>query len=412
MSEAMRLKVMVTAFACSPEQGSEPGIGWGWVVSLSKVCELTVITPTCNRDGIQNAIRLGNDLRAQFIYLDVLPAVPRLNRKAKTKLGVMVRLLLWQWRLGKKIPKIVHGQKFDILHHLTLGSFRFPFSVTGHGVMSVVGPVGGGEEFPEPLLPELSGRIKRREMVRNWLNRLHTRHGLGMGRYSKADLTLSCTNEMRVAFARHGVDSPVFPNIGMPDLAEHVDLKQHEDSDGLRLLFVGNLLYWKGLELALLALAQLPDNVSLTIIGSGSDRAELESDIERMGLGERVDLMGAVPRDKLLNQYREYDLFFYPSVHDSGAMSVIEAMRAGLPVVCLDAGGPGISVTEQCGRVIPIAPKMDVIKGLQEGVEFYLEDLDLIVKHGEAAIQRVNEKYFWDENAHCMIGLYQSLING
>jgi glycosyltransferase involved in cell wall biosynthesis len=287
-----------------------------------------------------------------------------------------------------------------------------PFSVTNHGVVSVVGPVGGGEEFPEHLLPESSPRIRRREMTRNWMNRLHTRYGLGMSRYKAAGLTLSCTKEMSAAFARHGIESPVFPNIGMPDIVKLPIHVPYEGNSGLRLLFVGNLLYWKGLELALLALEQLPRNVSLSIIGSGADEVVLKSDIDRMGLGDRVHLLGQVNRSELLKLYREYDLFLYPSLHDSGAMSVIEAMRAGLPVVCLDAGGPGISVTEHCGRVIPVSPKMNVVTDLCGAVNYYLENRDKLREHGEAAARRVNEEYNWDENAHRMIGLYQSLING
>jgi len=51
--------------------------------------------------------------------------------------------------------------------------------------------------------------------------------------------------------------------------------------------------------------------------------------------------------------YPEFDLLLFPSLHDSGGMAVLEAMSFGLPVLCLDLGGPGISVDNTCGRVVP-----------------------------------------------------------
>ena len=415
MTGDQKIKVLVTAFACNPNQGSEPGIGWGWVVSLAKVCQLTVLTTSCNRQGIEEAQKDGYCKNAEFLYLDVMPWSARLNRKGRGKVGVMVRLVLWQYQVKKRLGKLARSREFDIFHHLTLGAFRMPFSVTGHGVVSVVGPVGGCEEFPEHLLPESAPRIRRKEIFRNWMNRLHTRYGVEMSRYQAVDLTLSCTKEMSQAFGKFGVVSPVFPNIGMPGEAHEsvVQTKKTNPAmrDGrLRLLFVGNLLYWKGLELALLAMQKLPKNVSFSIIGGGADKDALGADIGRLGLHGRVELLGSVPRHELLEMYGDYDLFFFPSLHDSGAMCVIEAMRAGLPVVCLDAGGPGISVTSECGRVVSLGPKMDVVEQLSQAVMYYVDRPDALSRDGIAASLRVREAYNWDTNAHRMVDLYRETL--
>ncbi len=411
-----KLKVLVTVFACNPSQGSEPGIGWGWVVSLSKVCQLTVLTTSCNRPEIERAQKEGACVEAEFIYLDVASWPERLNQRGRGKLGVLVRLVLWQYQVKKQLTEIVKSRDFDIFHHVTLGAFRMPFSVSAHGVLSVVGPVGGCEEFPEQLLPEFAPRIRRKEIFRNWMNRFHTRYGVGMSRYQNVDLTLSCTKEMSQAFAKWGVKSPVFPNIGMPGTPSDLPVRGEslgsiQAGSGLRLLFVGNLLYWKGLELALLAMQKLPENVSFSIIGGGADKDVLEADICRLGLQDRVELVGSVPRHELLKMYADYDLFFFPSLHDSGAMCVIEAMQAGLPVVCLDAGGPGISVTEECGCVVPLGPKMDVVLALSQAVMYYLDNPSALSRHGAEACLRVRDAYHWDTSAQRMVAYYQEALD-
>lgn len=413
LHEAERVKVLVTAFACSPDAGSEPGIGWGWVRALADVCDLTVLTTTCNRAGVE-AYQAGNEpIAARFVYEDVSSLSARLNRKAKSKAGVLVRLVLWQHRIKKLIRRMVREHPYQIVHHLTLGAFRMPFSVTGHGVPSVVGPVGGCEIFPPHLLPEGETKIRLREQIRNAITSVHERYGIGLTRYRGADLTLSCTKEMKQVFAKWGVSSPVFPNIGMHHEQVRSEPKQYRKigrEDGLKLLFVGNLLYWKGLELAALALQSMPDNVTLCCVGAGADRDAFESLINRLGLTRRVELLGAVPRDELLKIYAAYDVFLFPSLHDSGGMVVIEAMRAGLPVICLNAGGPGISVTSECGRVVPLGAKRDVVARLRNAIIHYVEHHQDIAVHGENARKRVLEYYDWSKNALRMVGYYESVV--
>jgi len=365
-----RIKVLVTAFACSPDHGSEPGIGWGWVRALSEFCELTVITPSCNQQGVEAFQSAKNSISARFIYEDVLSISPRLNRKAKSKIGVLIRLFLWQYRLRKRLRILLSGNDYQVVHHLTLGSFRMPFSVTRHGVPSVVGPVGGCELFPPHLLPEGEFKIQVRELFRNTITSVHENFGVGMARYKDADLTFSCTRDMQQVFAKWGVISPVFPNIGMHQ--EQVDstskINRDVSADGLlRLLFVGNFLYWKGLELAVLAL-------------------------------------------EFLEKYAAYDVFLFPSLHDSGGMVVIEAMKAGLPVICLNTGGPAISVTPSCGRVVPMGSKSEIVAGLRGAVMHYLKKPSDIALHGEQAVQRVEEEYSWQKNAKRMLVYYMSIV--
>lgn len=407
------LKVLVTAFACSPDQGSEPGIGWGWVRALADVCDLTVLTTTCNRAGVEAYQAASEPVPARFVYEDVSSFSPRLNRKAKSKVGVLIRLFLWQHRIRKRIQRLVHEHRYQIVHHLTLGSFRMPFSVTGHGVPSLVGPVGGCEVFPPHLLPEGETKIRLREQIRNAVTSVHEKYGIGMARYNEADLTLSCTKEMSQVFAKWGVRSPVFPNIGMHHEQVHGAPKPYRQADcdgGLKLLFVGNLLYWKGLELAVLCMKLLPERVTLCCVGGGADRAPLEALIQKHNLDHRIEIAGSVARDELLEKYATFDVFLFPSLHDSGGMVVIEAMRAGLPVVCLDAGGPALSVTPECGRVVPLGSKREVTEGLRQSILHYLETPTDISVHGQRARQRVIDEYDWDKNALRMVEYYQSIV--
>jgi glycosyltransferase involved in cell wall biosynthesis len=104
-------------------------------------------------------------------------------------------------------------------------------------------------------------------------------------------------------------------------------------------IFVGRLLPWKGLALALDALALAPD-WRLVVCGSGPDESRLAALVQRKRLGSRVAFLGWQPREEVFRLMREAELLLFPSLHDDAGFTVLEAMVAGLPVLCLDRVGP------------------------------------------------------------------------
>jgi glycosyltransferase involved in cell wall biosynthesis len=89
------------------------------------------------------------------------------------------------------------------------------------------------------------------------------------------------------------------------------------------------------------ALDRLPDGVRLrlVVIGDGPLRPKLERDIERLGLGEQVELRGAQPRDRIRELYRRADLYIAPAVLESFGIAALEARSAGLPVIAREQTG-------------------------------------------------------------------------
>jgi glycosyltransferase involved in cell wall biosynthesis len=76
---------------------------------------------------------------------------------------------------------------------------------------------------------------------------------------------------------------------------------------------------------------------------------------KKCGVADAVDFAGQAPRQKLIDSLHSFTALVFPSLHDSGGLAVLEAMSKGLPVVCLDLGGPGIMVNRSCGVVVPTA---------------------------------------------------------
>jgi glycosyltransferase involved in cell wall biosynthesis len=126
---------------------------------------------------------------------------------------------------------------------------------------------------------------------------------------------------------------------------------------GANFLYVGSLVYMKGIHLALKAFAELRkgrSGATFTIIGNGRDEARLKSISSALRLGDSVSWLGRVPHEEIWAHYCRYTAFVFPSLHDSGGTVLLEALSQGLPVICLDTGGPGAVVPTSCGIKIPV----------------------------------------------------------
>lgn len=91
----------------------------------------------------------------------------------------------------------------------------------------------------------------------------------------------------------------------------------------------------------------------LTLVGVGSQTEIVRALVRDLGLDAAVDVVGAVPHDRIAAFYREADLFLNASRVDNQPISILEAMAAGLLVVSTGTGGIGELLTEGAGRVVP-----------------------------------------------------------
>lgn len=129
---------------------------------------------------------------------------------------------------------------------------------------------------------------------------------------------------------------------------------------GLRLLGVGRLSHYKGFDVLLRALAQVPE-VQLLLIGAGECGARLRRQVDALELGARVHLAGALDDAQRDAAYAAAELFCLPSVARSEAFGVVllEAMRAGVPVLASKVHGSGMLHVLDHGRAGALVPPGD-----------------------------------------------------
>ncbi len=147
-------------------------------------------------------------------------------------------------------------------------------------------------------------------------------------------------------------------------------------------------------------------NATFTIVGDGKFLAAAKRLAKRLGLENQVIFRGRLTRAETLKLYPEYNVFVFPSLHDTGGYAVIEAMACGLPVICLDCGGPRVAVKKDAGTRIPLGSRGQVIRDLAAALRKYDGNRELAVEQGMAAREVILRNYDWDKKGEELNDIY------
>lgn len=122
---------------------------------------------------------------------------------------------------------------------------------------------------------------------------------------------------------------------------------------------VGRIDPQKNYRILMDAVPGLPSNVVLAIAGEGSERNAVEARIAAEGLGERVRLLGNIPRGEVPHLLKAADLFVQPSLFEGQSNALLEALAAGLPCFVSDAPGQAETISGPAGTAGAILPTHD-----------------------------------------------------
>ena len=183
-------------------------------------------------------------------------------------------------------------------------------------------------------------------------------------------------------------------------------------SNGLRVVFLGRLVFWKGVDMLLDVFAEVKKqtpSAELWIIGDGPERPRLQRQAEALRICGAVTFHGwAVPEEcpRLLSQC---DVFLYPSVFDCGGAAVLEAMSLGLPVVALNWGGPGDYLASGGGVLVEPLGRWRSVAELTKAVQSLTPSKRREL--GEAAQRKIADYYTWPAKVRQILGTYQEVLN-
>jgi len=409
--EGERLKVLLSAYACEPGKGSEPGVGWNLAVHLAKYVELWVLTRTNNRDSIENELSRQPVPNLHFAYYD-LPNLTRVWKRGQR--GIQLYYYLWQFGAYRAARRLNEKVGFNIVHHGTFVKYWTPSFLAALPVPFIWGPVGGGESMPNTFVRALSSSGKLYEYIRNAARWVGERDPFVRMTAKKARIALATTTETARRLAQIGAPAVrVCSQVALPrsEMAQLAAFPEPPVSP-VRFLSLGRLLDWKGFFLGIEAFArcELAD-AEYWIIGDGPARRELMHLAAKRGLTGRVRFFGQLPRSEVLEKMAACHILVHPSLHESGGWVCAEAMAAGRPVICLDLGGPGLQVLDQeTGVKVSARDPEQAVHDLARAMKQLATDTQLRQQMSEAARRRVADQFVWDVKAKEIVNVYREVL--
>lgn len=398
-------KVLLSAFACDPTKGSEPGYGWNWAVGLAnKGLEVHCLTRGIAKAEIESREKPAN---LHFYYV-VLPfGLEGLYKKSTA--GMYTYYILWQWFAWRKAKSINRKNKLNVAHHVTWGSSQMGSFMYKLGVPFIFGPAGGGQEAPAAFSKYFL-QYWADEEKRSRISKILLRYNPACKTMFRKAHTVIVSNPetMQMVKSAGAKNVQVSLDASLPEsFYPPQTIIKNPQNGTLNLLWTGRFLPRKGILLLLDVMQKLKSykQITLTVVGDGEMREPLLKTLHEYKLQDTVFWKGKVPFDEIMRYYESHDVFFFTSLRDSCPPQCIEAMAYGMPVVTLNLHGQGFIVNDETGiRCNADSPEI-AIQELKEAILKLADDPALVTEMSIAA-SAFATKQKWTEKINTIVEQY------
>lgn len=408
-------RVLILAAACNPYKGSDFGVGWHRVLEAAKHFDTWAICGAWDRQDITHWLQSHGDIpHLHFCFVEDTRFDRLLKQRQPYFYTNFLSYHLWHRRAFILATRLHLQEQFALTHQVSLVGYREPGYLWKLDAPFIWGPVGGTQNYPWRFLVQAGFRGALVEGVRTCINwcqfRFSPRVRLAV---KKAACLLAANPEIGRKFLDvHRVKAEILLDIGLDAVTDRKDFSQKPHTP-LRLLWSGDLKHHKALPLLLRALALLPPQISyeLRILGAGPQARSWQRLALQLGVADRCTWIGRLPHAQALQQYDWADIFVFTSLRETTGTVVLEALRQGVPVICLDHQGVQHVVTGACGIKIPVIAPEEAIKGFRDALLHLATDGKKIRKLSKGAVARAKE-FLWSRNGQEMAKIYRSVLSG
>ena len=297
----------------------------------------------------------------------------------------------------KVVTKIIQEEEieFDLIHaHFTYPSgyvgarlkerYGKPLIITGHGY----------DVYDLPFRnAEWNKKIKS---ILNMADHIITPSKSNYDKLMQLDIS-----DDKVSVIYNGYNSNLFEDVSTNKAKEKLNLPE----DKKIILSVGNLELVKGHKYLIEAMKEVikrEENITCLIVGSGSQKKNVNSLIDRLSLSKYIKLIGEKPHNEVPLWMNACDVFVLPSLNESFGIVQVEAMACGKPVVAtFNGGSEEVIVNEKLGILVEPKDANELANAILKalGKEW---DRDYISNYAK--------QYSWDKIIKNIIGIYNELL--
>ncbi|WP_337188878.1 glycosyltransferase family 4 protein [Phenylobacterium sp.] len=400
---AEKLRVLVVGLLLDGTDVGGTYASFKWVEALGRRCDLTLLC--LERPG-----RVPMARQLPHVRVVSWPEPGFLARFERVRAQLKPAWPLFAYRARRWIADALEkGERFDVAHHINPQAMRHASPLRSFGIPYVIGPQDGSLPTPQGMKSEVRDGLMTRLRA---IDRVRLRYDPGLrATYKNAALVLGVAPYVK----------DVLSDVPLRRFATRLERAGDPAPDArwtppqggeLRLLHVGRVVRTKGLRDMVRAMAELDDlpNVRLTSAGDGPDLEACRAEAAALGVADRIEFLGQIPRAHVERLYATHHVFAFPTFREPMGGVFFEAMRWGLPVVTADYGGPVAIVDEKSGLRIPVTTPQQFPKDIAAAIRSLASTPELLVRYSEGVRRRMKELGDWDDKARDTEGLYRELI--
>ncbi len=391
-----RLKIFVSAYACEPNLGSEIGVGWHWVLEMSKYFDLWVLTRKSNQLTIETWLKENpTENQIHFLYYD-LP--PKLRFWKKGLRGVRIYYIFWQHFSNRIVKRVMEENKIEIYHLLIYGNALWPVSRYGQRKFFIWGPIGAGDVIPK----EYTCHYYFKSRTIEWARRLSVKmlpFNRGFHQRCKVAKLIFCKTQTALNSIPeiYRNKAMVFTDVAVERIDPSMYVAEKDNPEGFTsYLAVGRLDAWRGFDLLIEAFAKAIKknrDIRLEILGKGSDKNRLEALVDKMNMQAFITFGGQVSMNGYYEKMASCDVVVNPSLKEGAVTTAFDSMSFGKPLICIDTGGYTRYFTNEYSVVVPLTSRTTVISRLSDGIIQLTNSEERKLKGIKA--QNIGRKFDW-----------------
>jgi glycosyltransferase involved in cell wall biosynthesis len=416
----MRLRVLLSAYYCSPYRGGESAVGWHVAAGLARYHDITVICGDLARDsptlwdidrlrreggmppGLEIIHLPARDITRRIHDLHCLPGLWFLYYEAYRR---------WQGQILMEVRRLHAERPFDVIHHVNIVGFREPGYLWQMGVPFFWGPVSGAPMVPQAFLRDFGGKERLRWFTRNLANRLQIHRGGRPAEAARAAAKVwAVSPEDHEMLSGWGVTAEPMLEGGTGSNANIGRIRKLNDGEPLRICWSGLFQGIKELPILLRAVSGLkPGSFVLEILGDGPEARRWKALAGSLGLDSQIHWHGMIPRENALGIMDRCHLLVHTSIKEATSTVLMEALERGMPVLCHDACGMGTAITGESGIKIPLRDPEASVRGFRDALSRILSSPGLLETLSQGAAKRARD-LSWDEKIRRISGAYLAAV--
>jgi glycosyltransferase involved in cell wall biosynthesis len=397
------MRILLSCYYFSPYRGGEAAVGWNIATRLAAFHEVTVLYGDLSGDMPMkadveryrseqawperlNAVHVASDARTRWIHdLHAKPGLFFLYYAAYKR---------WQQTAFDTACRLHQKQPFDLAHHLTIIGYREPGYLWRLGIPFFWGPINGAASIPWAFIKRFGATGRYRHLLRNTLNRVQMRLP---SRSRKAAMAATkiwavTAEDQHMVQDLWGRKAELMLETGATPAPNPV-IRSLQAGETLRLVWCGIIEARKALDLAIEAIARLPDpsRVELYVVGDGPEQAACKALAERLQVQTSIRWHGRVSHAEAQQLMGNGHALIHTAVKEGTPHVVLEALAQGMPVLCHDACGMGVAVTDQSGIRISLRDPESSIIGFAKAIAELCHDPSLLTSLSHGALARTCE---------------------